>query len=112
MAGLSTTGHFSHWTPGHGPPRSVILCGGRTAMQTFWEGHLAGEFHGYKGGRVYKLSDGSLWRQECRTDEPAFRERPGARLLLDGGIGRTYLDVEGTSTVVWVEPYGGMRSVG
>jgi hypothetical protein len=42
------------------------------------------------------------------TSGPAFvyRERPAARLLRDRGIGRIYLDVEGTSGEVAVVPNG------
>jgi hypothetical protein len=81
-------------------------------MTTIWEGDLLGEFDGYKGGNVYTLSDGSQWRQECSTDEPIYREEPKARLLRDKSINKTYLDVEGTSAVVWVERHSGMRSWG
>src|SRR4051794_3712630 len=73
------------------------------SMRTIWEGHLTGEFHGYKGGRVYELSDGTRWRQECRTEEPIYRERPKVRLLRDEGTGLLHLDVDGTSGVVRVE---------
>ena len=80
-------------------------------MKTIWEGWIAGVFEGYRGGRVYELSDGSCWRQEDRTDEYVYRERPRARLLRDPGIGQTYLDVEGTSSVVHVVPDTGMRGL-
>jgi hypothetical protein len=72
-------------------------------MTTRWRGQIAGSFHGYECGRVFELSDGSLWRQESRTSESVYREWPGARLL-DDGMGQTYLDVEGTSAVVRVVP--------
>src|SRR3954464_11223835 len=94
------------------PTPSAILSIGRVAMRVIWEGHLAGEFHGYKGGRVYELSDGSRWCQQSNTDEPVYRERPKARLLQEASIGKTWLDVEGTSAIVWVEPDRGMRSWG
>jgi hypothetical protein len=63
-------------------------------METTWEGRIAGVFKGYKSNRVYELSDGSRWRQEDRTDEYVYRERPTARLLWDQSIGRTFLDPE------------------
>jgi hypothetical protein len=66
---------------------------------------IAGVFEGYRGGRVYRLADGSGWRQECNTVEHVYREDPRARLLRDD-TGRTFLDVEGTSGVVWVSPVG------
>ena len=47
-------------------------------MDKTWEGHIAGVFEGYAGGRVYELSDGTRWRQEGRTSEYVYRERPGA----------------------------------
>ena len=53
-------------------------------MRTIWEGRLTGEFHGYHGGRVHELSDGTRWHQECRTNEPVYREHPKAKLLLVG----------------------------
>jgi hypothetical protein len=80
-------------------------------METTWEGRIAGVFEGYQGGRVHELSDGSRWRQEDRTDEYVYRERPKARLLRDKGTGVTYLDVEGTSGVVLVVPDSGMRGL-
>jgi hypothetical protein len=80
-------------------------------MVTTWEGRIAGIFEGYRGGRVHELSDGSHWRQEDRTDEYVYRESPKARLLRDPGTGLTYLDVEGTSSVVRVVPDSGMRGL-
>lgn len=82
-------------------------------MQLEQEGRIAGEFHGYRYGRVHEFCDGSRWRQEGRKEEYVYRERPAARILLDRGTGRTYLDVEGTSGVVEVVrdgplPGGGM----
>lgn len=77
-------------------------------MEITCEGWVAGHIEGYRGGRVYELSDGSCWRQEDRTSEYIYRERPKARLLRDPGIGLTYLDVEGTSGVVHVVPDSGM----
>jgi hypothetical protein len=81
-------------------------------VETTWEGHIAGVFEGYASGRVHELSDGSRWRQEDRTREYVYRERPKARLLRDRGIGKTHLDVEGTSSVVEVVPDAGMRGIG
>jgi len=80
-------------------------------METMWEGRIAGVFDGYRGGCAYELSDGSRWRQEDRTDEYVYRERPAARLLRDRGTGMTYLDVEGTSGVVLVVPDRGMSGL-
>jgi hypothetical protein len=76
-------------------------------MDTVWCGRLVGTFHGYKGGRVYQLSDGSQWRQEDLTDEPLYRDYPVARLLSNSSTGTIYLDVEGTSAVVRVNQAGG-----
>lgn len=82
-------------------------------MDIRWEGTVPGAFEGYAGGRVYRLSDGSRWRQECLTAESTCREDPGARLLWDPSLGRMLLDVEGTSAVVWVRPdRSGMGSIG
>src|SRR3954452_22099253 len=75
---------FRPWTPGHDP--SAILSIGRVAMLVIWEGHLAGEFRNYRGGRVYDLADGSRWCQQDNTDEPVYREQPRARLLEEGAI--------------------------
>lgn len=75
-------------------------------MDTFWEGRLVGTFYGYKGGRVYQLSDGTRWKQEDGTDEPVYREQPSARLLSKHDTNTTYLDVEGTSAMVRVEREG------
>lgn len=71
-------------------------------MDTIWEGRLVGTFYGYKGGRVYQLSDGSKWQQEDNTDEPVYREEPTARLLSKHDTNTVYLDVEGTSAMVRV----------
>ncbi|WP_406699716.1 hypothetical protein V5E97_12740 [Singulisphaera sp. Ch08] len=46
-------------------------------METIWEGHIAGRFEGYEGGRIYELTDGSRWRQVDRTKEHVYRERAG-----------------------------------
>ena len=81
-------------------------------MDTEWEGRIAGVFEGYASGRVYELSDGSRWRQADRRAEYVYREQPGAKLLRDQGIGKTFLDVEGTSGVVEVVPDSGMRGMG
>ncbi len=56
-------------------------------METEWEGHVAGIFEGYRGGRVYELSDGRRWRQESNTSEYVYRERPKARLIRERGSG-------------------------
>jgi hypothetical protein len=71
------------------------------SMKPVTETRIVGTFEGYRGGRVYRLADGSGWRQECNTVEHVYREDPKARLLRDD-TGRTFLDVEGTSGVVWV----------
>jgi hypothetical protein len=75
-------------------------------MDRIWNGHLVGTFYGYKGGSVYRLSDGSKWRQEDRTDEPVYREYPAVRLIYEHSIDATYLDVEGTSAMVRVVKCG------
>ena len=80
-------------------------------METTWEGRLPGMFEGYAPGRVFELGDGSRWRQEDRTSEYVYRERPKAKLLYDRSINVTYLDVEGTSSVVAVVPDRGMRGL-
>jgi hypothetical protein len=81
-------------------------------MRVIREGHLSGDFHGYKGGRVYELSGGSRWCQQDNTDEPVYRERPKARLLEEAAIGKTWRDVDGTSAIVWDEPDRGTQSWG
>lgn len=68
-------------------------------MKLSWSGTIDGTFRGYKPGQVYILSDGSTWRQQGGPAEYVYRESPGARLLRDD-TGRTFLDVEGTSSVV------------
>ena len=73
------------------------------AMTLIRAGRIVGIFEGYRQGRVYRLADGSRWRQEDGHAESAYRENPGVRLLTDG-TGRLYLDVQGTSGVVWVVP--------
>ncbi len=75
-------------------------------MDTIWTGRLVGEFLGYRYGAVYLLSDGSRWQQDDRTDEPAYREDPAARLLLKPDTGETFLDVSGTSSRVHVSRCG------
>jgi len=67
-----------------------------------FNGHLVGTFYGYRGGNVYRLSDGSKWVQDDGTDEPVFREYPAARLMHLHDRSFVYLDVEGTSSVVRV----------
>ena len=81
-------------------------------MDTIWEGIIPGIFEGYRGGRVYELSDGSCWRQECNTSEYVYREQPKARLLWNQSIGKMHLDVEGTSSVVWVTKDRGTSQMG
>jgi len=71
-------------------------------MDTVWNGHLVGTFYGYKGGSVYRLSDGSKWKQEDATDEPACIEGPGVRLLTRRGSGVIYLAVDEASSMVRV----------
>lgn len=75
-------------------------------MDKIWEGRLTGTFYGYKGGRVFELSDGSRWQQEDNTDEPVYRERPTAKLISNHDTNTTYLDVEGTSSMVRVGRHG------
>lgn len=85
------------------------------AMETKWEGRILGEFHGYASGRVFELSDGGRWKQESPTDEPVYRQQPKAKLLRDKGTGRMFLDVDGTSSIVQVNPAkgaGGLSSWG
>jgi hypothetical protein len=74
-------------------------------MKLIGETRIDGVFEGYQGGRVYRLADESIWRQADNTAEFVYREHPKARPL-DDGTGRTYLDVEGASAVVWVERVG------
>ena len=82
-------------------------------METKWEGFIAGVFEGYQCGRTFELSDGARWRQESREAEYVYREQPRARLLWNQSLGRWYLDVEGTSSAVWVEPErGGLAQMG
>lgn len=59
---------------------------------------VVGEFRGYRGGRVYRLANGEVWRQECNKFEFVYRENPVCRILPIGF--ECFLDVEGTSTVV------------
>jgi len=61
---------------------------------------------------VFELSDGLHWRQEDRRAEYVYREGPRAKLLWEQSIGKTYLDVDGTSGVVVVVPDAGMRGMG
>jgi hypothetical protein len=75
------------------------------AMWLIRESRIDGIFEGYGGSRVYWLTEGSRWRQADNTAEYVYRESPKARLL-DDGRGHTYLDVEGTSGIVWVERDG------
>jgi hypothetical protein len=75
-------------------------------MDTMWSGWLVGTFHGYKSGRVYMLSDGSKWKQEDFTDEPAYCDDPAARLHCNRKTGTIFLDVEGTTAMVRVRPSG------
>ena len=75
-------------------------------MDKIWQGRLVGTFYGYKGGRVYQLSDGSRWQQEDLTDEPVYREEPTAKLIMKQDTDTVYLDVEGTSSRVRVLPQG------
>lgn len=75
-------------------------------MDTTWTGRLVGSFCGYAYGRVYTLDDGSKWQQDDRTDEPACREDPTARLLFRPDTGELFLDVEGTSSRVRITRCG------
>jgi hypothetical protein len=81
-------------------------------MENHWDGFIDGVFEGYLGGRIHVLSDGSRWRQEDRTSEYVYRERPKAKLLWNQSTGRMYLDVEGTSSVVLVVKDTGIRGMG
>jgi hypothetical protein len=80
-------------------------------MKPIGESRIDGVFEGYRGGRVYRLADGSSWRQADNTAEHVYRENPRARLFRDG-TGRTFLDVEGTSGTVWVERVGSRPAPG
>jgi hypothetical protein len=71
-------------------------------MKTMWSGWVVGTFHGYKSERVYVLSDGSTWKQQDFTDEPAYCDDPAARLLCNRKTGTIFLDVEGTTSMVRV----------
>jgi hypothetical protein len=81
-------------------------------METARNGCIDGVFEGYACGRVHVLSDGSRWRQEDRTTEYVYRERPEAKPLWNQSTCRMYLDVEGTSSVVLVVKDTGMRGMG
>ncbi len=72
-------------------------------METIWEGHLTGTFQGYAYDRLFALSDGSKWRQACKTSEYVYREQPAARLVREPSTGQVYLDVTGTSARALVE---------
>jgi hypothetical protein len=72
-------------------------------MRLIRESRIDGEFLGYLGGEVYRLSDGKRWRHAESTAEPVYRENPKARLL-DDGVGHVCRDVEGTSATVWAKP--------
>ena len=71
-------------------------------MDTVWTGYLIGIFSGYAEGRTYELSDGSKWKQDDTTDEPAYFEGPGVRLLTKRGSGVIYLAVDGATARVRV----------
>ncbi|WP_165253348.1 hypothetical protein [Paludisphaera soli] len=71
-------------------------------METIWTGRLVGAFCGYGRGRVYKLSDDSVWVQEDATDEPGYLEGAEARLLTRRGSGIIHLLVEGAMARVRV----------
>ena len=62
---------------------------------------IDGLFEGYEPGRLYRLTNGQMWRQVCLTSQYVYRDDPPARLLHDGV--RYYLDVEGTDGVIRVE---------
>jgi hypothetical protein len=72
-------------------------------METILESRLIGTLLGYASGRVYRLAEGSVRRQEDLRDESCYREEPTCRLMKDS-TGRVYLDVQGTSGVVVVIP--------
>ena len=88
-------------------PAGILIILEDADMKMILERRLEGSFLGYGCGRVYRLADGTVWHQEGDLDEPCYRESPGCRLLLDD-TGRTYLDVDGTSGIAWVEK-GEMR---
>lgn len=71
-------------------------------METIWTGLLVGTFNGYGRGRVYKLSDDSVWVQEDATDEPGYLDGAEARLLTRRGSGIIYLLVDGAVAMVRV----------
>ena len=51
-------------------------------MDIVWEGHIAGVFEGYLGGRFYELSDGSRWRKSAMESVVAQKgssRRPSRR---------------------------------
>ncbi len=69
-------------------------------METIWTGLLVGTFNGYGQGRIYKLSDDSVWVQEDATDEPGCLDGAEVRLLSRRGSGIIYLLVEGATGMV------------
>jgi hypothetical protein len=75
-------------------------------MDTIWTGHLIGTFYGYAAGRTFELSDGSKWKQDDITGEPAYNEGPTVRLLTKRGSGVIYLSVEDATAMVRVALVG------
>ncbi|WP_165253214.1 hypothetical protein [Paludisphaera soli] len=71
-------------------------------METIWIGRLVGTFCGYGRGRVYKLSDDSVWVQEDATDEPGYLDGADVRLMTRRGSGIIHLLVEGATARVRV----------
>jgi hypothetical protein len=64
------------------------------------ESKVIGEFHGYRGGNVYRLENGQVWRQDGNKFEYVYRENPRCWILADWS--RFYIDIEGTSSVALV----------
>lgn len=81
-------------------------------MEIRWQGRIVGEFLGYALGRVFEISGHGKWKQENHTDEPCWRQDPGAKLYWDQSLGVWWLDVEGTSASVIVSQGEARRTVG
>jgi hypothetical protein len=75
-------------------------------MKVIHESRLVGEFFGYWVGIRYRLEDGSEWQQQQDlTEDGVYRENPLVRVYWDASLGRHLMDVEGSSTTVWVKRY-------
>lgn len=67
-------------------------------MDVYYEGHICGDFEGFDEGKIFKLDDGSYWRQTEYEYEYDYEYEPPAQII--GEYGCFYLRVKGMKAAV------------